>query len=181
MFSLTVALFFAAAGGVFAASTGTITDAGNAVAIIGATAAAPIPAPSGGLGVAPGELTVKEVPAGKKVLISSLGAEKLKVTNKDSRPHRFTIKVLTCAESQNRVKYGYQDIPDIAWLKPAEAEAVIGPMETKEFDLFAAVPKKAEYRGKSFQAIVEVRREKDNPTDLFVLAAQPRVCFTMKE
>jgi len=145
----------------------------------GAARSAP-PAKTGGMRVEPGELVIKGVPLGEKTSASRLGAEKLKVTNKDGKAHRFTVKVLTTAASRSRLKYGYEDIPDASWLKPGEAESVIGPLQSKEFDLFVEVPKKKDYAGKSFQAIVEVKREKDEPKDLFVLAAQPRVCLTIQ-
>ena len=132
-----------------------------------------------GLGVEPGKMEIENVPAGRNVSVSSLSGKKLIITNKDRRTRIFSIKVFNSKETDNRIKYGYEDIPDASWLRPEYGEIEIESRSRGEVDLFVNIPDQEEYLNKKYQAVVEVRQEKNNPKDLFVTAVQVRVCIAV--
>jgi len=136
------------------------------------------PAFAMGLGVDPGEIVVRNIPLGKVVPVSKLTGEKLKIRNKGSKTHTYTISILKTKETTSKLKGGYEDIPDINWIWPEKNEVQITGNSVREVELYLRIPKRKRYYNKKYQAIIEVKSKKDRPTDLFVLAVQPRICLS---
>ena len=137
-------------------------------------------AEAAGLGVDPGEIVVRNVPLGKVVPVSELTGVKLKIRNKGPKTYTYTISIFTTKETRSRLQAGYKDIPDTRWLWPEKSEVQISGNSEREVELYLRIPKKKKYYNKKYQAIIEVKSKKDKPTDLFVLAVQPRICFSTK-
>jgi len=135
-----------------------------------------------GLGIDPGEINVKNVPLGKKIAVSALGGEgmKLKIKNKGSEACNYTIDILPSAKTTVPFGAGYVDIPDISWISPESKEVRIPGNSSKDVELYIEVPGKKEYAGKSYQAVIEVKSKgKENkPGVNFVLACQMKIRFT---
>jgi hypothetical protein len=133
-----------------------------------------------GLGVDPGEITIVNVPLGKKVAVSVLGGErvKLKIENKGNSAYTYTINILYSSETQTSLRVGYVDIPDTSWIWPEKKEVTISGKSKEVVELYLKIPKKKEYYNKRYQAIVEVTSKKNRPEELFVLACQVQMCFS---
>lgn len=134
-----------------------------------------------GLEVDPGEINIKYVPLGKKIAVSELGGEKLKIHNKSAASYTYTINILFNSETTAPLKGGYVDIPDTSWIWPEKKEVLVPGNGTKEVELFLKVPRKKRYKDKKFQAIIEVKSKKNRPEDIFVLACQLKVCFSTQK
>lgn len=133
-----------------------------------------------GLEVEPPEIMLKDCPLGKKVAVSDLGGEKMKlrILNKGAAAYTYTINILFACEAGDSLKEGYRDIPDKSWLIPQEREMYIPANSAKEVELYLTMPKRKAYYDKKYQAIIEVKSKKNRPEDMFVLAVQLRICFS---
>jgi len=133
-----------------------------------------------GLGVDPGEIIIENVPLGKKVAVSTLGGErvKLKITNKGGFAYAYTINILSSREVEAPLKEGYIDIPDTTWIWPEKKEVTILGKSTEVVEVYLKIPKKKEYYSKKYQAIIEVQSKKNRPEETFVLACQLKMCFS---
>jgi len=133
-----------------------------------------------GLEVEPPEIILKACPLGKKVAISDLGGDKMKlrIENKGTVAYTYTINILSASEAGDSLKEGYRDIPDKSWIMPQEREVCILANSIKEAELYLKIPKKKEYNDKKYQAVIEVKSKKNRPEDIFVLAVQLRICFS---
>ena len=133
-----------------------------------------------GLEVEPPEIVVEDVPLGEKVAVSDLGGEemKLRIENKSETAYTYTINTLFSSEAGDRLKEGYIDIPDRAWLIPENKEVLIPAKNSKEVELYLEIPEFEEYYDKKYQAIIEVKSKKNRPEDVFILAVQIRMRFS---
>lgn len=131
-----------------------------------------------GLGVNPGKIVLKNIPAGKKVALSKFieNKTKLQIQNESDVAYKYTIEVLPTAKTTAPVNEGYQDIPDVSWIEPESKEIEVGAKSTKEIDVFLNIPKK--YENKNFQAVIEVKTKKNKPEDVFVLACQVEILIS---
>ena len=133
-----------------------------------------------GLAVDPGEIKIYNVPLGKKVAVSELGGErmKLKITNKGGAAYTYIINVLTTTEAKAEFRQGYADIPDTLWIWPEKKEVRVAGNSTKDVELYLKIPKVKEYYNKRYQAIIEVKSKKNRSEEIFVLACQLRIRFS---
>lgn len=133
-----------------------------------------------GLDVEPVEINIENVPLGKKIALSDLGGEKMKlrIQNKGAADYTYAINVLFSAEAQDSHREGYIDIPDKSWIIPENKEVRIPANSAKEVELYLKIPKRKEYYDKKYQAVIEVKSKKNRPEDIFVLSAQLRICFS---
>ncbi len=136
-----------------------------------------------GLEVDPGEIYLEEVSLGKSIAVSALGGEKMKliIKNKGASACTYSINILRCAQTTATLKEGYMDIPDSAWIYPENKEIQISGNSAKGAELYIKIPKKKEYNNKKYQAVIEVKSKKNKPEELFVLACQLKICFSIKE
>ena len=133
-----------------------------------------------GVEVDPPEINLKDVPLGRKVAVSALGGDqmKLRIQNKGPVAYTYTITVLPASKTSSPLKKGYIDIPHTSWLWPQEKEVLIPGNSVKEVELFLKIPRRKRYKGKDFQAIIEVKSKKNRPEEIFVVAVQLRFCFS---
>jgi len=133
-----------------------------------------VPAFGGGMEVDPVDVIVKNCPLGERVAASDLGGNEmiLRIQNKDSGSHTYTIDVLSALRTNGRLKPGFLDIPDVSWVRPEHREILIPGNSTGKMELYINVPNVEKYGGKNYQGIIEVKSKKDNPEDIFVLAVQ---------
>jgi len=133
-----------------------------------------------GLEVDPVEINLSNVPLGKRIAISEIGGEKMKlrIENKSDSAYTYTIDILKSSEKAAPLKRGYRDIPDTSWISPEKGEVKIPAKTTKAVELYLRIPESKRYQNKDYQAIVEVKSRKNNPQDLFVLAVQIRICLS---
>ncbi len=130
-----------------------------------------------GMEVDPTEINLKDVPAGETIAVSELSREKMKlvIQNKSPIAYAYEINIIPVSETGAVIKSGYNDIPDCSWLKPEEKEVLIPANGTKEVELFLTVPDNDAYKGKNFQAIVDIKNKKNSPEEVFVVAVQIKV------
>jgi len=130
-----------------------------------------------GLEVDPGEIYVKDVALGKKVAVSALGGErmKLQIENKGDSKCAYIINILTSSKVGAPLTKGYTDIPDTAWIWPENKEVEISGQSMKTVELYIKIPQKKEYYNRQYQAVIEVKTKKNNPNDLFVLACLMKI------
>jgi len=143
----------------------------------------PVAGYSFGLEVDPVEIVVQGCPLGKKVAVSELGGEKmrLRIENKAAAAYTYTINVLSSSQAGSRLREGYIDIPDTDWIIAENKEVRIPGNSIGEVELYLKIPQAKKYYNKRYQAIIEVKSKKNKPEDTFVLAVQIRMCFsTMK-
>jgi len=133
-----------------------------------------------GLEVDPSEINLRGVPLGKKVSVSELGGERmrLKIENKSDSAYTYTINILPSLGRTTPLKEGYIDIPDTSWLWPESKEVRIAGKSTKTVELYLRIPKGRKYYNKKYQAIIEVKSKKNRPEEMFVLAVQLRLCLS---
>jgi len=133
-----------------------------------------------GLRVDPGEINIENVPLGKKVAVSALGGErvKLKIENKGNSAYTYTINILPSRNVGAPLEEDFIDIPDTSWIWPEDKEVSIPGESTKVVEIYLKIPKRKEYYNKRYQAVIEVKSGKDKPTELFVLACQLRMRFS---
>ena len=133
-----------------------------------------------GLEVDPVEMVVQGCPLGEKVAVSELGGEKmrLKIENKGAAAYTYTINILSSSQAGSRLREGYIDIPDTAWIIPENKEVRIPANSVGEAELYLKIPKHKKYYDKRYQAIIEVKSKKNKPEDIFVLAVQIRMSFS---
>ena len=132
-----------------------------------------------GLAVNPAEIILENVPLGKKVAVSALSGpnSKLNIKNKNGSSYTYTINIFYTAETNNFLKEGYTDIPDVSWIYPEKKEIEIEGNSTKAVELYLKVPKNKKYAGKKYQAIIEVKN-KPKSGDFFNFACQPVILFS---
>jgi len=132
-----------------------------------------------GIAVGPGEIILENVPLGKKVAVSALAGQNLKlnITNKNGSSYIYTINILYTTETNNPLREGYRDIPDTSWVYAEKKEVEIEGNGTKAVELYLKIPKNKKYAGKKYQAIIEVKN-KAKPGDFFNFAAQPIIRFS---
>jgi len=140
----------------------------------------PIASYAAGFEVDPVRIIVENCPLGEKVSVSALAGEEmiLKIQNKEPVSYTYTINVLRSSQSNTPVGGGYSDIPDTFWIIPEDKEVQIPGNSTKKVKLYLNIPKKQEYYNKKYQAVIGVKRKKDKPQDMFVLAVQIRMRFS---
>jgi len=133
-----------------------------------------------GLEVDPGEFNIRNVPLGKKVAVSELGGEgmKLRIKNKSPAVYTYTINILPTLKTVTNLKKGYTDIPDTSWIWPEKKEVLVPGNSVKEVELYLNIPDKEEYYNQKYQAVIEVKNKKNRPEETFVLACQVRMCFS---
>ncbi len=133
-----------------------------------------------GLEVDPVEIVVQGCPLGEKAAVSELGGEKmrLRIENKGAAAYIYTINVLSSSQAGSRLREGYIDIPDTAWIIPENKEVRIPADSIGEVELYIEIPESKKYYNKRYQAIIEVKSKKNKPEDIFVLAVQIRMCFS---
>lgn len=135
-----------------------------------------------GLEVGPDEIYIENVSLGEPVAVSVLAGERMKLSikNKGTSAYTYSIDILRTAQTTATLKEGYRDIPDISWIWPENKEVKIAGNSTKVVELYLKIPKKAGYANKRYQAVIEVKSKKNNPTEIFVLACQLKIFFTTK-
>lgn len=135
-----------------------------------------------GLEVEPVEINIENVPLGKKIALSDLGGDKMKlrIQNKGAADYIYAINVLFSTEAQDSHREGYIDIPDKSWLIPENKELCIPANSSKVVELYLKIPKRKAYYDKKYQAVIEVKSKKNRPEDIFVLAVQLRMCFSTR-
>ncbi len=133
-----------------------------------------------GMEVDPAEINLKDVPLGEEIAISVLSEEgmKLVIQNKSPAAYTYTIDILPAFETTGPLKNGCTNIPDISWIWPEKREVLIQGYSTKEVELFLKVPNKERYKGKNFQAEIEIKSKKNSPEEVFVVAVRLRVFFS---
>jgi hypothetical protein len=133
-----------------------------------------------GLAVSPGRIDLQGVPLGSKVTATELAREPLylKISNNSSTAFDYVINILHTSETPVSLPSGYQDIPDTGWITFEMEEIHVEAGKAKEVELYFNLPDSPAYAGKKYQAIIEVKSKKNKPEEVFVLAAQVRVCFT---
>lgn len=133
-----------------------------------------------GLAVDPNEINLQNVPLGKKVAVSVLGGDRMKLSikNKGASACTYSIDILPTAQTTATLREGYRDIPDISWIFPESKEIQIPGNSAKVVELYIKIPKKKEYYNKKYQAVIEVKSKKNRPEELFVLACQLKICFS---
>ncbi len=133
-----------------------------------------------GVEVDPGVIRLRNVPLGKKIAVSTLGGDemKLRIKNKDTCAYTYTIDILPTSRTTSGLKKGYIDIPDTSWIWPEEKEVLIPGNSIKEVELFLKLPGKKKYRAQDFQAIIEVKSKKNRPEEIFVVAVQLQMFFS---
>ena len=146
----------------------------------GILAASSVMAAGLGLGVGD-DIYVNNAPAGQRTAVSTLGAAKLKIINKGDSANSFIINILKSSDTTAPMQNGYGDIPDSSWIVPAKSEVKIAGHSVIDVELYLDIPKNKEYYGKKYQAVIEVKTKQRNPGDLFVLACQLKICFSIKE
>jgi len=129
---------------------------------------------AGGMEVDPVDVIVENCPLGEKVTASDLGGDEmvLRIQNKDSVSHSYTVNILPVAGGKSRLKPGFERIPDTTWIVPESEEILIPGKSTGKMELYINVPNMEKYGDKKYQAVVEVKSKKDDPGDMFVLAVQ---------
>lgn len=133
-----------------------------------------------GLEVGPGDIYIDNVTLGKPVAVSALGGERMKLSikNKGTSACTYSIDILRTAQTTATLPAGYIDIPDTSWIFPESKEVQIPGNTTKDVELYLKIPKKKEYYNKKYQAVIEVKSIKNNPTEIFVLACQLKMLFS---
>jgi hypothetical protein len=136
-----------------------------------------------GLKVGPGHIDITDVPLGSKVSVSEAAGKPLclQITNNSNMAYGYVINILYTAETTAPLGSGYEDIPDIGWIIPEEKEVRIHARQTRDVALYINIPNDAAYAGKKYQAVIEVQGKKNQPGDIFVLAAQVRISFSTEE
>jgi hypothetical protein len=130
-----------------------------------------------GLGVRPDSITLRDVPLGEKIAVSGLTGRPygIQITNKGAAAYSYVINIHTPAQVSIKPSFGYEDIPDTAWIQPKQKEIRIEAGSSKDVELYIDIPGDSIYAGKRYQAIIEVQSKKNHEKDIFVLAAQVRV------
>ncbi|MDD5702738.1 MAG: hypothetical protein PHU23_11895 [Dehalococcoidales bacterium] len=114
--------------------------------------------------VSPLEMSVKNVPIGKKVDLKRHSKTILKITNTTDQECRFYLNSIKVKESSVNLKEGYQDTPDANILSFDEKMIRIKPKETKEVKLYLTFPAGKEFAGKDYMFILPiVTGEQDAP------------------
>lgn len=133
-----------------------------------------------GLSVDPERINLENVPLGKKVAVSKLGGEslKLKIINKGGSLYTYTIEVFYTSLTAFPLKDGYDDIPDVNWVEPEKKEVAIFGNESAVVDIYLKIPQKDKYYNKKYQAVIEVKNKKNNPTEVIVLGCQIPIRFS---
>jgi len=133
-----------------------------------------VPGFGSGMEVDPVDVIVINCPLGEKVTASDLGGDEmvLRIQNKDSGSHTYTVNVLSALTGNGRLKPGFQNIPDTSWVTPENKEITIPGNSTGKMELYINVPNMEKYGEKKYQGVIEVKSKKDNPEDMFVLAVQ---------
>ena len=133
-----------------------------------------------GLEINPGQIDVTGVPLGKKVAVSALGGErmKLQIENKGDSKYTYIINILTSLKVGAPLTKGYTDIPDTAWIWPENKEVKIAGHGIKTVELYIKIPRKKEYYNKQYKAVIEVKTKKNNPNDVFVLVCLMEIHFS---
>ena len=126
--------------------------------------------PGGGMNVGPAIARAENLPSGERVNLSDYAKGGITIRNRDTQKHSYTLTVKTVKETNNRLSSGYEDIPDPAWFEVEKTPFEVPGGGSREVDIGILIPE--EYAGKRFQGVIEVRREKSAPQDMFVLAAQ---------
>ena len=103
---------------------------------------------------------------------------KLRIRNKGAVAYSYIINILSPSKITGAVKNGYADIPDTSWIWPQEKEVMIAGNRVKEVELFLKVPDEKQYQSKSFQAVIEVKSEKNSSKQIFVVAVQLPIFFS---
>lgn len=82
----------------------------------------------------------------------------LKITNNKAESAKYTIELLTCKDSGYNPVAGYQDIPDLKWIKVENPTIEIPAHEKGYFrGVWIKIPKKKEYYNQRYQVIVKVK------------------------
>lgn len=133
-----------------------------------------------GLEVGPGDIYIDNVPLGKTAAVSALSRERMKLSikNKGASACTYSIAILPSAQTTAALGAGYTDIPDISWIFPDAKEIRIPGNSAKDVELYIKIPKKKEYSGKKYQAVIEVKSKKNTPQEIFVLACQLKIFFS---
>jgi hypothetical protein len=133
-----------------------------------------------GLEVGPDEIYLINVPLGKKVAVSKLGGNqmKLNIKNKGAAACTFEINILPSTQTTALLSPGFTDIPDTSWIFPESKEIKIAGNSSKVVDLYIKIPKNKEFLNKNYQAVIEVKSKKNRPEELFVLACQLKMIFS---
>lgn len=114
--------------------------------------------------LSPLEMSVKNVPLGKKVDLKKHSKTVLKITNTTDQECRYYLNAIKVKESSVSLKEGYQDTPDATILSFDEKMVRIKPKETKEVKLYLTFPASKEYAGKDYMFILPVvTGEQDAP------------------
>lgn len=120
----------------------------------------------GAIDVEPSIMRVRKLAAGEKALVSTLGGQKLKITNIDDYAHTFMVKPV----KPFSMAQGYESVP-AGWLVPEIEEFVLGPRESRELDIRVEIPQDAKISPDSrFHGAVEVKRKKPADGALFEIA-----------
>ena len=133
-----------------------------------------------GLEVNPDEINIENVRLGKKIAISDLGGEKVKLSikNKGALACTYSIDILYTAKTTVSLGEGYKDIPDTHWIIPENKELRIPANSAKVVELYLKIPKNKKYYGKKYQAVIEVKSKKNSSQEIFVLACQLKLYFS---
>ena len=133
-----------------------------------------------GLEVNPDEINIENVRLGKKIAISDLGGEKVKLSikNKGALACTYSIDIFYTAETTVSLGEGYKDIPDTDWIIPENKEVHIAANSERIVELYLKIPKNKKYYNKKYQAVIEVRSKKNSPQEIFVLACQLKLYFS---
>ncbi|MGM0568225.1 MAG: hypothetical protein ACQESB_03285 [Elusimicrobiota bacterium] len=128
--------------------------------------------PGGGMRISEGRIIMQDVPLGTKVSISDITGESIKISNEDNNNRSFKMEVYRCEEKNVNISHRNEDIPDTEWIQPEKEILEVPAGSSKEAVIHINIPDKEKYAGKRYQAVLEITREKKNPNEFIVLAAE---------
>lgn len=84
----------------------------------------------------------------------------LSIDNRDDKPSKYTVEILSCEQYGCSPYFGYNDIPDIKWIKIKSPEILVPAKQTGYVkNVFVKIPKKKKYYNQRWQAIVKVLKK----------------------
>ncbi len=106
--------------------------------------------------LSPLEITIKDVPLGRKVKVRDLAKTALTITNTADLELNYYMNTVPVILANATLKKDYLETPDPKFLLFSEEIITIKPKQSQEVELFLSFPKDKKYAGKNYMFVIAV-------------------------
>ncbi|HBT60295.1 MAG TPA: hypothetical protein DEB40_00940 [Elusimicrobia bacterium] len=114
--------------------------------------------------VQPPELFLSGVKVGEKINSGTAFGKSLRLINPNDFQCSYSVRSISIAKSQTKVRLGFEEAPDAGFLNVDEADFDVPPHGEKNVYLVVDFPPEARYRGKNYMFLLETRQRTGTPS-----------------